>query len=162
MCMQVIGCAVMPAVPLPESPLRWQALMACPCCAGSSCSPCAVVCFGRLLADCALSKHPGRRVIDQLTAPSDSCSSCTKAHGVTPACCRILGSCPEATVAALDKSEALGTLAQAIRVQQRDGLCPDLWLPEGPPQVPMPSVDIDGSCLPPPPPPNLSAFTSSS
>ena len=41
--------------------------------------------------------------------------------------CRILGSCPEATVAALDCSEALGSLAQAIRIQQRDGLAPDLW-----------------------------------
>ena len=47
-----------------------------------------------------------------------------------PVLCRILGSCPEATVAALDRSEALGSLAQAIRVQQRDGLPPDLWQPE--------------------------------
>ena len=48
---------------------------------------------------------------------------------------RILGSCPEATVAALDCSEALGSLAQAIRVQQRDGLAPDLWNTEAPPEV---------------------------
>ena len=52
-----------------------------------------------------------------------------------PALVRILGTCPEATVQTLDRSEALGSLAQAIRVQQRDGLPPDLWLPEAPPPV---------------------------
>ena len=52
-----------------------------------------------------------------------------------PALVRILGTCPEATVQTLDQAEALGSLAQAIRVQQRDGLPPDLWLPEAPPPV---------------------------
>ena len=52
-----------------------------------------------------------------------------------PSLVRILGTCPEATVQTLDQAEALGSLAQAIRVQQRDGLPPDLWLPEAPPPV---------------------------
>lgn len=64
-----------------------------------------------------------------------STASTAKPEAHLAALCRILGSCPEATVAALDRSEALGSLAQAIRVQQRDGLPPDLWLPEAVPPV---------------------------
>ena len=62
-----------------------------------------------------------------------------------PALVRILGTCPEATVQTLDRSEALGTLAQAIRVQQRDGLPPDLWLPEATLPV-LPTPVLSGCC----------------
>ena len=64
-----------------------------------------------------------------------------------PALVRILGTCPEATVQTLDQAEALGSLAQAIRVQQRDGLPPDLWLPEAPPPVSTPQCGTVPVCV---------------